>query len=119
MEKMNFNKSHGIIYGSDTARYQQDGKLYDGLGNLVSKPDKLPDDDVKDSLVIATDEVESAKRFLIAVLKGGPLAKSVVYKAAEDNNQPWLNVTSAFNVMNVSKFKYKNQETWKLPEEFL
>lgn len=40
------SKSHGIVYGPVAARYEQDGKLFDGAGNQIADVhgNALPDD---------------------------------------------------------------------------
>lgn len=69
--------------------------------------------------IIDTAEVSSAKTFLMTVLKDGPKPKNIVFKAAEETNIQWTDVKDAAALMNMIKFQFKNQETWKLPEALM
>jgi hypothetical protein len=115
--KLDKTKSYGTISGGHPASFTQNGMFFD------SNEDLMNDDDIEEEkeedMVIDTPEVSSARTFLIAVLKSGPKMKSVVFKAAEDTNIKWEDVKNAAALMNLVKFKFKNQETWKLPEDLM
>ena len=67
--------------------------------------------------IIESDDVASAKAFLLNVLSGGPLSKAALFKVAEDNNQPWDAVKKAASLMNMITFTFNRAVMWKLPEE--
>ena len=106
-------KPYGVIYGSATVAFEQDGVLYAANGTPVdaATPTK------PEPIVVETDALEGAKAFLMHVLRSGPRSKAVIYKAAEDNNQHWDDVKRAAGLVSVVKFQFNKSETWKLPED--
>jgi hypothetical protein len=113
--KMDFTKPYGHIFGGSAGEcFEQDGKTYKADGTPFVSVEVASS--VKDDRTIPTDSLESAKAFLKQILKGGPVAKSRVYKTAEDNNQPWTEVTKAASELNIMKFQFKDMEQWKLTE---
>ena len=106
-------KPYGIVYGSATVAFEQEGVLYAADGTAVDAPTVSK----PDPIVVETDALEGAKAFLMQVLRGGPRSKAVVYKAAEDNNQLWEDVKRAAGLVSVVKFQFNKSETWKLPED--
>lgn len=111
--KLDFNLPYGTITGHHSARYEQGGMLFDAAGDSLS-PERLRDVEADD--IIETDAVDNAKQFLLHILKSGPLSKSAVYKVAQTNNQPWDAVKTAFELLGVVTFAYRNATMWKLPE---
>lgn len=124
MIKMDFTKSYGHTFGSSIgAVYEQDGRPFNAAGILI-EPAEVVSTEIElpaNTIIIPTDAVENAKSFLRQILKGGPIAKNVVFKEAEANNQQWQNVTDASVDMNLAKFNFKKGDTtlemWKLTEE--
>lgn len=112
--KLDRTKPFATIVGHKVAKFEQNGLLFNVRGELVDPPKAAP---VQHDLVIETDAVDSARRFLLHVLQGGPLTKSVVYKVAEESNQPWDSVNKAADLLGVVKFSYNRATMWKLPEE--
>jgi hypothetical protein len=113
--KLDRSKPYGTIHGHTHAMFEQSGRLFDGAGSLLGDHSKeVPK---QQDLKIPTDDLAAAAEFLKNILKSGPLSKAAVYKAAEQNNQPWPQVKSAFDDLKIVKFQYGNAETWKLPEE--
>jgi hypothetical protein len=99
---------HATVFGDLRARYEQDGTLFDSLGEPVFE--ERP----RTEYLIETSELDSAKTFLENILKNGALSKAQVYKTAESNNQPWELVKRAADAMELVKFTYAKTETWKL-----
>lgn len=116
MNTLDKSRPYGTIWGHPIAMYEQDRLLYDGAGNLIGTPktvrEKLADEDK-----IVTDSMESARLFLLNILKNGALSKSAVYKVTEENNQNWDSVKQASDDLKVAKFTYQKSEMWKLSEE--
>lgn len=112
-------RSFATIYGHSIAHYEQDGHMYDAVGDIIGhKPEYSLDAMVKRGERVP-DELENAKAFLTRVLEGGPVMKSVVYKEAEANNQSWAEITKAVEAMGIVKLvgPGKGSPTmWKLPE---
>lgn len=111
-------KSFGTITGHATAAYSQDGHLFDGSGYLITE-----DADKRMPVLIAKgirapDSLENAKMFLTNILADGPVAKSTVFEVAEKNNQPWDQITLAFNTLGLQSYAApKNRAMmWRLPE---
>lgn len=109
---------YATVTGHPAAAFEQNGMLFDGAG-LPLVPPPAPGaeaaDDRKDD-IIETDEVESAKQFLLNVLSSGPLSKSALYKVAEENNQPWDAVRKAYVMLRVVSYAYRGVTMWKLNE---
>jgi hypothetical protein len=108
-------RQYGTITGHSVAVYEQDGLLFDGRGQLLGTPKT-----VKSSLAaeekLITDDMSQARLFLKNILKNGPLAKSAIYKIAEDNNQSWPSVKTAAADLSVVSYTQKDTEVWKLQE---
>lgn len=110
--KLDKSLPYATVTGHPFAAYVQGGLMFDGEGNSIAPEDVAqPADDV-----IETDAVDSAKQFLLHILKAGPLSKSAVYKVAQTNNQPWDAVKTACDLLGVVTFAYRNATMWKLPE---
>lgn len=112
--KLDKNKPFATITGHPLARYEQDGKLFDGQFVQISTTRRNA---VEKSLIIETDEVDSSKRFLQSILQQGPLSKPKIFQVAEQNNQSWENVRKAADILNLAKYQYGGQEMWKLTED--
>jgi len=112
--KLDKQRSYGTVMGHHTASYEQDGVLFDALGNAIDS--LLSENPVADA-IIETDAVESAKAFLRVVLRGNPVNKSAIYKEAESNNQSWEDVKKAFSLLGGTTFTYNRATMWKLPTE--
>ena len=112
---MDFDKTkpYGTVVGHENAHYEQNGRLYTATGQPVDVLELTRN--AKD-LLIPTPEVDSATAFLQQVLKAGPLSKAALFKVAGESNQQWAEVQKAAALMDVVKFKYQTQETWKLRE---
>jgi hypothetical protein len=111
---LNLKQPYGMIYGHDTARYQQGDKLFDAQYRLISPP-KAKEVSMA-GLTGEVDPLESSKAFLLNILKQNPLSKSVIYKEVENNNQSWDQVRDAALSLGIVKYSQKNLEYWKLPE---
>ena len=127
--KFDPRQPHGTITGHQWARYEQNGQLYDANGNrpMLEIPDavKLEPDEDTDKPEEATPENEHqmdfrrmhAKDFLLNILKDGPLPRAVVYQEADNNNQDWNKVNTAFADLGGEKFKRGVSIYWKLKTE--
>ena len=117
--KLDKNKPFGTVHGHNRASFVQNGVYFDGQGNELDP--EPPKEEVGEKInldtIIPTAEVSNAGTFICTVLKGGPVSKSVVYKAADQSNQQWEDVQKAAVTLNIIKYKYKDTEMWKLPEE--
>lgn len=109
------SKPFGTVIGHATARFEQDGTLFDAAGRPLGTPAQTHLEQA--DKIIETDAVESARLFLLNVLRGGPLSKSTLYKVAEENNQLWSDVSKAAIILNITKFTFNKSTMWKLPEE--
>lgn len=113
--KLDTQLPYGTITGHHIARYEQGGLLFDAEGNSIA-PAKLKELAAADAIV-ETDEVDSAREFLLHILKSGPLSKSAVYKVAETNNQSWDAIKRASTLLGIITYAYRNATMWKLPED--
>ena len=109
MKTLDYSRSYGVVAGHSWAAFEQDGVLFNGAGESQ--------EDGPDPVIIETNELNGAKTFLAHILKGGPLSKATIDKAAGENNQAWPDVKAAAEEMKIVTFSYKNAETWKLSEE--
>lgn len=115
MSKLDRSKPFGMIYGHSIALYEQNGLLYDGLEELIGTPKTVKEKLVEEDRIV-TDNMANARSFLINILKSGPLSKSAIYKATEENNQNWDSVKQACDDLKVAKFTFQKSEMWKLQE---
>ena len=113
--KLDPSLPYGTITGHALARYEQGGMLFDVGGESIT-PAKLKELTAADDIV-ETDEVDSARDFLLHILKSGPLSKSAVYKVAETNNQSWDAIKRASTLLGIITYAYRNATMWKLPED--
>ena len=113
--KLDKTRPYGTITGHAIACFEQDGVLFDGAGYAIEEGE-VAKKDPKIEEIIETAEVSSAETFLKNILSGGPLSKSVVYQTSQNNNQLWQDINAAAVKMNILKFQFKGQETWKLPD---
>ena len=106
--KLDKAQPYGTIYGHALGSFMQNGKMFDAAGNLVIGTPVVEEK-------LETDAAVSAKEFLRNILNDRTLAKSAIYKAAEDNNQPWAEVKPALEEIGSKSFMNK-VEMWKLKE---
>lgn len=107
-------KSFGVVIGHKTAKYEQNGILFDVKGDAITNKQMVA---IQRDTIIETDAVDSGRLFLLNVLKSGPLSKSAIYKIAADNNQHWDSVNKAAVLLGIVKFSYNKATMWKLPED--
>jgi hypothetical protein len=129
--KFNPKQPYGTITGHPWARYEQGGVLYDWNGeSRRENPDAVVEDDEHEttdpelveqpqSAPLNNHEhpdfrLASAKEFLKNILSSGPLARAAIYREAEQNNQDWEAVKSAFADLRGEAFKRKTSIFWKL-----
>ena len=111
--KLDRNKPFGTVVGHKTAKYEQNGVLFDAREEAITNTKMVA---IQRDTIIETDQVDSGRLFLLNILKSGPLSKSAVYKIAEENNQPWDSVNKAAVLLGIVKFSYNKATMWKLPE---
>lgn len=113
--KLDKTQPYGLVYGHERAHFEQKGVLFgaDGTALDYAAP-AVPD--AKDRIIESPD-VDSARTFLLNVLKSGPLSKSALYKIVLDNNQDWQVINNAAELLGVVRFAYQKTTMWKLPEE--
>lgn len=111
-QKMDFKKSYGTVYGHHSAAYEQDSKLYDGGGNLISEEADAPKE-VEESEA----EEGAAELFLHALLEGGPILQTNIKKESELKELNWQEVLNAAIKMDVVKYKQGLANVWKLNPE--
>lgn len=115
--KLNKQRPYGTVFGHDTAVFEQDGLLFDGAGEpLGGEQSRVP---VKESAVASKTQakIASARAFLENILSGGALDKSVIFKEAENNNQHWGDVKTAFAQMEGKTFKRGAVTLWHISTE--
>jgi hypothetical protein len=112
--KLDKTKDFATITGHRFAMFQQGGVLFDGAGLPLTNE---KNEAVAKDRIIESDDVASARVFLLNVLGGGPLSKAALFKVAEDNNQPWEAVKKASLLLNMITFTFNKTLMWKLPEE--
>ena len=112
--KLDKTKDFATITGHRLAMFQQNGMLFDGAGLPITEEKT---EVVAKDRIIESDDVASARVFLLNVLDGGPLSKSALFKVAEDNNQSWDAVKKAAVLLNMITFTFNKALMWKLPED--
>jgi hypothetical protein len=118
---MNFdpNKPHGVITNHSWAKYEQNGILYDSLGQPMDQIAEVEIETDFEPPVAPppkdrTFDLNQARDFLANILADGPLARSVIFKECNANNQNWEAVKTAFADMGGEALKRKNVIHWKL-----
>ncbi len=110
-------KPFATITGHSFARFEQNGLLFGPTGELIGTPKTAATSQrAVSEEMIQTDQLASAKEFLMNILSGRSLAKAIVYVEAENNNQSWDAVRNAAIDLGIVKFTVKKAETWRLPE---
>ena len=121
--KLNTTRPYGTITGHETAKFEQDGILFDGAGNQLgeytSKPTSKPTSKAAESTFETLNEraVANAAEFLKNLLAGGPMDKSIVFKEAENNNQHWDTIKIAFAELKGKTSKMGQATLWSLNRE--
>ena len=116
MSKLDLKKPYGTIFGHDEYAFQQDGKFFDGGMNEIGAPEVAPVPKSKSKIKEATPVQDSARSFLLQILKENPLSKSAVYKAVESNNQDWNAVRDVCADLGIIRYTQNTLEMWRLPE---
>ena len=109
------NRSYGTVVGHPEAKFEQDGRLFNGAGEpLAAFTESFPEN-VPDTAITIDLKLENAMEFLKTCLATGPVDKSVLWKACKENNQEWDTVTRAFNAMGGTATKKGGSLIWSLP----
>lgn len=109
--KLNKSKSYGVITGHSQAMFEQDGKLFDGAGEVLSEK--------KEKLAVETNtdnefKLESAVAFLKNMLEKGPVNKKRIVMEAEQQQQEMEFVHLAFAKLEARTKNFGAAETWFL-----
>jgi len=122
--KFDPKKPHGVITNHEWARFEQDGVLYDCQGEPMDQiqPEIVETIEKDEPEVIASAEkkdfqLNQAQDFLKNILADGPLARSVLFKECQSNNQSWEKVKTAFANLGGEATKRRNIIYWKLRAE--
>lgn len=118
-EMLNFDpkKPHGVITNHSWAKYEQNGILYNSQGQPMDQIVEVEEDQEYDLPVAPKERVfdlNQAKDFLTNILHDGPLARSVIFKECNANNQNWEAVKTAFADMGGEAVTKRNVIHWKL-----
>jgi hypothetical protein len=108
-------KSHGVIYGHDTAIYEQNGNLYDGAGNFAAESEEVPEEKV--TIKKKKEPASGLAEFLTGLLSGGPIMQINVKKECEKAGYEWSELLTVSAEMGLKKFKKGALMMWQLPEE--
>ena len=119
--QLNKNRAFGTVIGHESARYEQDGLLFDGAGKqlgefIAPKPAAKPGPKPKIEQKLS-QAADNATLFLQNILSGGPIDKSVVFKEAENNLQNWDEVKNAFIRMGGKTSKRGEATLWSMSYE--
>jgi hypothetical protein len=110
---MNFEKSYGIIFGHDWARYEQNGTLYDAQGRSYdeSSTDRAENEEFRSDPLT---NVQNAREWLEEQLKGGPVQRENLFKKAEQEGIKWDSVKVAATEIKVVANKVRDNIIWRL-----
>ena len=117
LQKLDRKRNFGTVFNHDRIAYEQDGKQFDASGieieqsleKIVQKRESEPKPASKKGKLTPNE-------FLGQLLAGGPIAQSVVKKAAEGAKLPWADVQLAAIDLGVEKYKQGPANIWKLGE---
>ncbi len=113
--KFDPKKPHGVITNHEWARYEQDGVLYDCLGQPMDGVEVPAEEEIEVEIPSGKDfGLSNAKEFLQNILADGALPRSVVFKECAANNQQWEKVKTAFAEMDGEATQRRNVLYWKL-----
>ena len=113
LQKLDNKRSYGMVYGHDSAMYEQDGKLFGGDGKalVLEEPQEEQDDSVsKTTTLTLPKKLASAEEFLRALLHETVMAKSNVYKEVQMQKQDWSKVQEAATKLGVNSYQLKGVE---------
>ena len=110
-QKLDTKRPHGHIWGHPQASYEQDGKLFDGAGEILTGEAPMPPapkvDMPKDALEIA---------FLKGLLAGGPMQQATIKRESENEHLIWTDILTAATKLPIEKYKQGTSNMWKLLE---
>jgi hypothetical protein len=115
--KFDPKKPHGVITNHSWAKFEQDGILYDGQGQPMDQIVELEEEYEQPDVPVKKEksfDLNQAKDFLTNILADGPLARSVIFKECNANNQNWESVKTAFADMSGETLTKRNVIHWKL-----
>ena len=112
--KFDPKKPYGMITNHSWAKYEQDGILYDGQGQPMDQVGEEENYDLPEPPKEKIFDLNQARDFLTNILADGPLARSVIFKECNSNNQNWEAVKTAFADMGGEAVTKRNVIHWKL-----
>lgn len=101
------DKTYGTVWGHPSASFAQGGKLFNGAGEEV-KPEKA---------VPASSDAsppQDSESFIQAILSGGPVLQSNVYKEVGLKGLDWTDVKSEAARLGVKIEDSKGKLTWSI-----
>ena len=114
-------RDYGVVMGHPHAQYEQDGILFDAMGNplgnvgeVLKKAGREMDAVVAEAEAEVVFQISSAQKFLRKVLAGGPVDTARVCREAELCGMDWVDVQRAFQSMGGTTFKDRKGLYWKL-----
>jgi hypothetical protein len=119
--KLNRSQPFGTIVGHEWARHEQNGILFDSDGNARETEAVINRASRKSKSKPDTEQelkIRSAVEFLKTLLSGGPMEKPIVYREAQNNNQVWEHVRTAFARLRGQEIMRGEAKLWKLLPEF-
>lgn len=114
-QKFDPTKNHGTVWGHAEAAFEQNGILYDALGEPLVAPE--PGSPILKKGVSEKKDLRPEELFLVKILAGGPVMQANIKKDSEKEDLVWTDVLSAAVDMGIKKFKQGSANMWKLPEE--
>jgi hypothetical protein len=118
--KFDSKKPHGVITNHPWARFEQNGILYDCQGQPMDQLITEENVTEEEQSIESNDDdfsLKNAKEFLLNILANGALARSVIFKECNANNQNWESVKTAFADLGGEVFYRRNVIHWKLKSE--
>lgn len=111
--KLDERRPYGIVHGDPQLKYFQDNKHFDQNMDMVEESDiRTPER----TAPMADSALNSAKQFLLNVLRGGPVSKANVYRATEDATLKWADVKEAAVQMRIRIAMVSKVEQWSIDE---
>lgn len=121
LEKLDTGRDYGTIFGHPSAKFEQDGCLFDQQGRRLGAAGAAAAaaDDPEQGARTDEEGVAKAKAFLSEVLAGGALTREGVLKEAEDAHllATYVNEAAKEACLRYQTGKGRDQVTyWKLKE---
>ena len=110
LRKFDASKPHGVVTGHAEAMYEQDGVLYDGVGEPLIPKEEPPKEEQQESKQESKEAV-----FLKNLLDGTQMAQKTIKQESDELGLIWDDVRTAAADMGMNIFKQGSANIWKLP----